>query len=89
MVPISAFGGGVVVLPWEGVVLSAIALDPNGTPKDNNLGQAFEDGVTIVGSGQVEIKPFGLVGHQGRGYMWSNKDRLSLNQDPSNIANAS
>jgi porin len=88
MVPISAYGGGVVVIPWEGAVLSAMALDPSGTPTNNDVTEAFEDGVMLIGSGQLTIKPFGLVGHQGLGYMWSNKTHLSLAQDPSNIANA-
>jgi len=30
LIPLSAFGGGVIVLPWEGVQLSVLALDPNG-----------------------------------------------------------
>jgi porin len=86
LVPISAFGGGIVVLPWEDVVLSALVLDPSGTPTNNDLSEAFQDGVMVLGSGKVTIKPFGLVGHQSVGYMWSNKERFSLIQDPSNLA---
>ncbi len=86
LVPIAAYGGGVVALPWEGVVLSAMVLDPNGTPTNNDLNKLFNDGVTVLSNGQVTIKPFGLVGHQNLGFMWSNKDRLSLQQDPSNLA---
>jgi porin len=86
LVPVSAFGGGIVVLPWEGAVLSATVLDPSGSPTDNDLGDAFDDGVMVLASGKVTIKPFGLVGHQSLGGMWSNKERLSLIQDPSNLA---
>jgi porin len=39
-----------------------------------------------VGNGQLTIKPFGLVGHQRLGLTWSDKQRFSLTQDPSNIA---
>jgi porin len=85
LVPISAYGGGVVVLPWEGVVLSALALDPSGTPKNNDVTDAFEDGVMVLASGQVAIKPFGLHGTQKAGFMWSDKERLSLTQDPGNL----
>jgi len=81
LVPISAFGGGIVALPWEGVTLSALVLDPSGTPTNNDLSEAFQDGVMVLGSGQATIKPFGLIGHQSLGYMWSNKERLSLIQD--------
>jgi porin len=85
-VPISAFGGGVIALPREDIVLAALVLDPSGTPESNDLGEAFSDGVMVVGSGIVTIKPFELVGHQNVGFSWSNKERFSLTQDPSNIA---
>ena len=41
----------------------------------------------VLAFGQVTIQPFGLVGHQNVGGYWSNKTRLSLIQDPSNVAN--
>jgi porin len=84
-VPLSAYGGGVIALPSENVVLSAIALDPNGTATSNSFSNAFDNGVMVVGSGQLTIKPFDLVGHQNVGFSWSNKERYSLEQDPSNI----
>jgi porin len=86
-VPISAFGGGLIALPRDDIILSALALDPSGTPTSDSLGKPFSDGVMVLGSGQATVKPFGLVGHQGVGFSWSDKDRLSLTQDPSNIAN--
>jgi porin len=85
-VPISAFGGGVIVLPNHDILLSAMALDPSGTPNSNDLGKAFDDGVMLVGNGKLTIRPFGLVGHQSVGFSWSDKQRFSLTQDPSNIA---
>ncbi|HEX3500530.1 MAG TPA: carbohydrate porin [Stellaceae bacterium] len=84
-VPFSAFGGGVIALPTEDIILSALALDANGTPNSNDLGHAFEDGAMVAGGGAVTVRPLALVGHQGLGFSWSNKQRLSLNQDPSNI----
>jgi len=85
-VPLSAFGGGVIALPREDIILSAMALDPSGTPTSNNLGKAFSDGVLLLGNGQLTVKPYGLVGHQSVGVSWNNKERFSLDQDPSNIA---
>ena len=85
-VPISAYGGGVIALPREDIILSALVLDPSGTPESNDLGDAFSDGVMLVGGGKLTIKPFELVGHQNVGFSWSNKERFSLSQDPSNIA---
>jgi len=85
-IPASAFGGGAIVVPRENILLSAMVLDPDGTATGNNLGKAFSDGVMLVSSGQLTIKPFGLVGHQSLGFKWSDEDRFSLTQDPSNIA---
>ena len=83
--PLTAYGGGLVLLPWEGAVFTVAALDPSGTATDNNLGDAFQDGVLVTAEGRVTIKPFGLVGHQLLGGGWSNKERISLVQDPSNV----
>ncbi|MDO9168585.1 MAG: carbohydrate porin [Methylobacter sp.] len=85
MVPISAYGGGVMVLPTKDITLMALALDASGTPDENNISKAFDDGVTLVSAVNVKIKPFGLVGHQGVSGVWSNKSRLSLDQDPANL----
>jgi len=86
LVPFSAFGGGVIALPWDGVVLSALALDPSGTIMNSDLTQAFRDGVLGLASAQASIEPFGLVGHQSLTGMWSDKQHFSLSQDPSNLA---
>ena len=85
-IPLSAFGGGLIVLPREDILLSAMALDTNGTPTSNDLGKAFSDGVMLVSSAQLTIKPFGLVGHQSLGFKWSDQQRFSLTQDPGNLA---
>jgi len=86
LVPLSAFGGGAIYLPSHDFTLAAMVLDPNGTIKGNDLGHAFDDGVMVLASADVKIKPFGLPGHQNLALAWSNKDRTSLIQDPSNIA---
>lgn len=80
--PISAFGGGVIVLPREDVVLSALALDPSGTPTGNDLRGAFSDGVMVVGSGKVTIKPFGLVGHQDLRILLERRGPLFAQPEP-------
>jgi porin len=83
-VPIAAFGGGAIFIPQQDILLSALALDPDGTPISNDLGHAFSDGVEVLASGKLTIKPFGLVGHQSLGLSWNNKERFSLIQDPTN-----
>jgi porin len=84
--PFSAFGGGVIALPTEDITLSILALGSNGTATNNNVGDAFSNGAYVLGTGAVTIKPFGLLGHQNFGFSWSNQERFSLEQDPSNIA---
>jgi len=85
LAPFTAYGGGFVILPWDGAVFTVSALDPSGTATNNDLSDAFNDGVLVAAEGRVTIKPFGLLGHQLLGGIWSNKERISLVQDPSNI----
>jgi porin len=85
-IPLSTFGGGVIALPREDIVLSAFALGASGSPTDNDPGKAFSQGVQVLGNGQLTITPFGLVGHQSVGFSWNNVERFSLTQDPSNLA---
>ena len=84
--PFTAYGGGIIVVPWDGALFTVSVVDPSGTATNNDISEAFKDGVLVSAEGRVEIKPFGLVGHQLVGFGWSNKERLSLEQDPSNIA---
>ena len=86
LVPFSAYGGGLVFLPWKGAVFSVVVIDPDGTGTANDITKAFENGVGVNAEGRVEIKPFGLVGHQDLGFYWSDETRFSLTQDPSNLA---
>jgi porin len=86
LVPLSAFGAGVIYVPSHEVHLSAMLLDPKGTIMENDLGKAFDGGVMAVLSGDLKTKLFGLPGHQNLLLSWSNKERASLVQDPSNIA---
>lgn len=88
MTPISAYGGGVLLLPTPDITLMATALDAGGTPTENDISKAFDDGVTVVSAANIKIKPFGLVGHQGVSGMWSDKTRFSLYQDPDNLKRA-
>lgn len=85
MVPLSAYGAGALYLPSHDVTLAAMVLDPNGTIENDDLGDAFEDGVMALASADLKVKPGGLPGHQSLTLAWSNKDRTSLIQDPSNI----
>lgn len=86
LVPLSAFGGGAIYVPAPNVILTAMVLDPDGTVLSNDVGKAFNQGVMVIAAGKATIKPFGLIGHQSLTGMWSDKSRVSLIQDPSNLA---
>lgn len=88
LVPMSAYGGGVLILPTKDITLMALALDASGTPTENDIGKAFDDGVTLISGINAKIKPFGLVGHQSVSGVWSDKPRFSLVQDPDNFRRA-
>jgi len=85
-VPLSTFGGGVIGIPREDILLSALVLGPNGTPTSDSVSQAFDGSALIHGSAQFTVKPFGLVGHQSISFTWNDKERFSLTQDPTNLA---
>ena len=84
--PFSAYGGSLVFLPWEEAIFTVAVIDPSGSATNNDISEAFKDGVLVNAEGRVTIKPFGLVSHQLVGFGWSNKERLSLQQDPGNLA---
>jgi len=85
MVPLSAYGAVALYLPSPAVTIAGMVLDPDGTIKNNDVGDAFSNGVTLLGSADLKVKPGGLLGHHNLALMWSNKDRTSLIQDPANI----
>jgi porin len=85
MVPLSAYGAGALYLPTHDVTLAAMVLDPNGTIMNDDLDDAFDDGVMVLASADLKVAPGGFPGHQNLTLAWSNKDRTSLVQDPANI----
>ena len=85
LAPYTAYGGGLIFLPWKGATFTVSVIDPDGEGTQNDITKAFEKGVAVGAEGRVEIKPFGLVGHQDLGFFWSDETRFSLNQDPANL----
>jgi len=51
--PLSAFGGGVVVLPAPWLQLTASVVDPSGSPTNNDISEAFQDGVLVGAEARV------------------------------------
>ena len=79
-VPYSALGGGFLfVLPEELGLFTFTALDANGNPKESGFDDAFED--TVLSSElTINVKPFGLPGHQLVGATWSSRDFATTDQ---------
>jgi porin len=78
-VPVSAYGGGlIVILPGKNNILSIAALDPNGQPDEWDLGDTFEDGAVLAAEMRLEVNPFGLKGHQVFGGTYSTKEYTAL-----------
>jgi len=60
-VPISAYGGGVIVLPWEGVILSGLALPKRGADEQRRGGQeATEDCWSAIPVPPAMVAPTGF-----------------------------
>ena len=57
MVPLSAYGAGALYLPSHEVTLAGMVLDANGTIENDDLNDAFEDGVMALGSADLKINP--------------------------------
>ena len=61
MVPISAYGGGVIVLPWEGVILSGLALPKRGADEQRRGGrEATEDCWSAIPVPPAMVAPTGF-----------------------------
>jgi porin len=58
--PFTAYGGGIIVVPWDGALFTVSVVDPSGTASNNDISEAFKDGVLVSAEGRVTIKPFGL-----------------------------
>jgi porin len=86
LVPLSSYGVGALYLPSHDVTVAGMVLDPNGPIMTDDLAHTFDHGVMALGSVDLKVKPWGLAGHQSLTLEWSNKDRTSLIQDPTNLA---
>jgi porin len=50
-IPISTFGGRVIGIPREDILLSAQVVGPNGSPTSNSVSQAFNGSAMVLGGG--------------------------------------
>jgi porin len=84
--PMVSYGAGAVYLPAEGVQIAGNVVGASGAAAEHSIRDSFRDGIVASLEGRMTVEPGGLVGHQLLGALWSNKKRLSLEQDPDNIA---
>lgn len=80
-VPYSPLGAGVFVLGDWGIWNFNI-LDTEGAPNVSGFDTVFHGGTTVASEVRFNVKPFELPGHQLFGGTWSDKNFVSLEQDP-------
>lgn len=80
--PYSALGGGVIYLPNEKSVFSLLAIDSAGQPDESGFDTIGEDGTTIAAEFRTAVEIGGKPGHQTLGGTWSDRERVSLDQNP-------
>ena len=52
--PFTAYGGGIIVVPWDGALFTVSVVDPSGTATNNDISEAFKDGVLVAAEGRVD-----------------------------------
>lgn len=87
-VPTSFLGAGFIIIPAEGIIATTLALDTEGTASEAGFDTAFRGGTTLLQSLEFTVKPMGLVGHQRVSFMWTDKVRTQLDQNPRAIIGA-
>lgn len=82
-IPYSTFGAGFVVLGEGGVPIFTMSfLDPVERSTDNDISDAFSEGVTVAPELRVPVTLFDRPGHQLIGATWSSREYVALDQDP-------
>jgi porin len=79
--PYSTLGAGFVILnDW--LQWSFTAYDAEGTPSQSGFDTVFDGGTSYATEARFTWKPFDLKGHQLLGLIYSDKQFLTLEQDP-------
>lgn len=78
----STLGAGFVVLNEGEPLLTFTVLNPTDTTRTSGFDELYEEGVVLVPELRIPTNFFGLPGHQLIGGTWSNREYVSLTQDP-------
>ena len=85
-VPYTALGAGIILIPSEDILFNFMALDSEGSPTKSGFDTVFKDGTVLATELRIATD-FGLPGHQLIGGTWSNRNFVSLDQDPRILLN--
>ena len=86
--PIDALAAGLILRPAEWITIPTMVIDSEGTADHSGFDTVFERGTTVYQQAIIEIKPFGLVGHQRIGWTWSDRSRIQFEQNPRQVIGA-
>jgi porin len=81
-VPLAAMTAGVIYLPTDWLTGATLVVDDHGTPTYSGFESGFHgpQGVSILQTATVKIKPFGQTGHQRFNFSLSTKEHVPLDQ---------
>ncbi len=79
--PYSTLGAGFAVLGKWGQ-WSAMVYDTEGTPHVSGFDTVFDGGTSVATELALNVRPFDKPGHQTVSFLWSDKNFISLEQDP-------
>lgn len=82
MVPYSTLGAGVLFIPMDGVTLTFSAVDADGVIDRSGFDTAFSGNTTFAGEIGIDTAFFEQPGRHLFGFAGSNKEYLSVAQDP-------
>lgn len=86
-VPYTALGAGLIFVPTPDIQVQFTVLDAEGSATDDGFDTVFKDGTVLALEGRIATNFFDLPGHQLLGGSWSNRNYVSLDQDPRIILN--
>lgn len=86
-VPYTGLGIGLILVPSEDIVIQFLALDAEGSSTEDGFDTAFKDGTVFSLEGRVATNFFDLGGHQTLGGTYSDRNFVSLEQDPRILLN--
>jgi porin len=81
-VPLAAMTAGVICLPTDWLTTATLVVDDHGRPTVSGFETGFHgpQGVSILQTATVAVKPFGQAGHQRLNFSLSTKDHMPLDQ---------